>query len=65
MNLHDIPKTMVSNRDSKFLNHFWRTLWRKLGTSLLFSTSYHPQTEVTNRSLGNLLRSHVGKNLKQ
>ena len=67
--LHGIPKTMVSYRDSKFLSHFWRTLWRKLGISLLFSTSYHPQTdgqiEVTNRSLGNMLWSYVGKNVKQ
>ena len=40
--LHGILRTMVSNRDSEFLRHFWRTLRRKLGTSLTYSTSRHP-----------------------
>jgi hypothetical protein len=67
--LYGVPKTITSNRDSKFISPFWRTFWRKLGTTLQFSSSCHPQTDgqtdVVNRNLGNLLRSFVGKNIRQ
>jgi hypothetical protein len=68
LRLNGVPKTIVSDRDVKFMSYFWKTLWAKLGTKLLFSTTCHPQTdgqtEVVNRTLAMLLRTMVKKNLK-
>ncbi|GJW59663.1 putative CCCH-type zinc finger family protein [Tanacetum coccineum] len=66
---HGVPKNLTFDRDVKFVSHFWRTLWTRLGSKLQFSSSHHSQndgqTEVVNRSLGNLLRSLIGDNTKQ
>ena len=68
MRLHGVPKSMVSDRDTKFLRYFWHSLWRRMGTYPKFSTTCHPQidgqTKATNRSLSTLLRVLVKKNAK-
>jgi hypothetical protein len=57
--LNGVLNTIVSDRDDKFLSHFWQTLWLKLGTKILFSTTCHPQTDgqtvVVNRTLSTML----------
>jgi hypothetical protein len=40
-----VPKAIISDRDPKFLAEMWKGIFRRLGTKLLTSTAYHPQTD--------------------
>jgi transposase InsO family protein len=66
--LHGVPNTIVSDRDTKFHSHFLTTLWAKLGTKLLFSTTCHRRTngktEVVNSTLSTKLRVVLKKYIK-
>ena len=61
--LHGLPKTIVSDRDSRFTGAFWQELFRLVGTELATSTSYHPQsdgqTEIVNKWIEGYLRNYV------
>ncbi|KAE9267076.1 hypothetical protein PR003_g31906, partial [Phytophthora rubi] len=58
---HGLPEAFVSDRDPRFVSHFWQHLFRLFGTRLDMSTADHPQTggqtERVNRVLEDILRS--------
>ncbi|GJT68042.1 putative reverse transcriptase domain-containing protein [Tanacetum coccineum] len=60
---HGVPVLIISDRDSKFTSHFWKSLNEALGTQLDMSTAYHPQTdghsERTIQTLEDMLRACV------
>ncbi|WVZ77744.1 hypothetical protein U9M48_025571 [Paspalum notatum var. saurae] len=44
VSLHGIPVTITSDRGSVFVSRFWEHLQTALGTKLIRSSAYHPQT---------------------
>jgi len=61
--LHGVPKSIVSDRDSKFVSKFWQSLHDALGTKLSLSVAFHPQTdgqsERTIQALEDMLRACI------
>ena len=39
-----MPVPIVSYRDPRFTAHFWKVFQRAMGTQLIMSTAFHPQT---------------------
>jgi len=67
--LHGIPKTIISDRGTLFVARFWEQMQLALGTKLIRSSAYHPQTdgqtERVNQILEDMLRAcviHYDKN---
>ena len=62
--LHGVPDDIVSDRDVRFMSHFWAALHDAFGTKRNMSTKNHPQTdgqtENANGVLEDTLRHFVG-----
>nr|GFC12332.1 putative reverse transcriptase domain-containing protein [Tanacetum cinerariifolium] len=58
---HEIPVSIINDRDSRFVPKFWMSLQNALGTRWDMSTAYHPETnnqsERTIQTLKDMLRA--------
>jgi transposase InsO family protein len=63
VSLHGTPLEISSDRGSIFTSKFWGSFQKAMGTNILFSTAYHPQTsgqvERVNQILEDMLRACV------
>ena len=63
MRLQGVPKSIISDRDSRFTSKFWKSIQNTLGTRLKFSTAFHlqadEQSEHTIQTLGDKLRAYA------
>ena len=61
--LHGVPVSIVLDRDPMFTTHFWKSFQKAMGTKLMMSTAFHPQTdgqsERTIQVLEDMLRAFV------
>nr|GEW76325.1 putative reverse transcriptase domain-containing protein [Tanacetum cinerariifolium] len=60
---HEIPVSIICDRDRRFTSKFWRSFQKALGTDISLSTTYHPETdgqsERTIQTLEDMLRACV------
>ncbi len=61
---YGIPRQVITDRDPRWRNEFWKEICRLMGMKRVLTTSHHPQadgqTEILNQTLEIALRSYVG-----
>ena len=66
--IHGCPKSIVSDRDPKFVSGLWTDFCKLIGATRAMSTAFHPQTdgqtERMNRFLEEILRHYVSPHQK-
>ena len=53
--LHGLPRSIVSDRDPRFVSKCWQGLWSLLGTKLRMSNAYHPQTDGQSEAMNRVV----------
>jgi transposase InsO family protein len=63
---HGLPRAIVSDRGTQFINDVWKEVYRLLQIERRLSTAYHPQTdgatERMNEIVETVFRTYINQN---
>jgi hypothetical protein len=59
VSLDGLPQTIISDRGAQFVARFWEQLQESLGTKLIRSSAYHPQTDGQTERVNQILKDMV------
>ena len=57
--LHDIPSSIIIDKDKIFLSHFWKEIFLLQGTILKKSIAYPPQTDGQSKVVNRYLEAYL------
>ena len=62
---HGLPRSIISDRDSKLMSHFWQALCRRLDIKMRSSSAFRPQTngqaERANQTMKQVFRTLIAQ----
>ena len=62
---HGLPRSVICDRDSKFLSLFWQTVMQFLGVSARTTSGFHPQENGLAKRTNQTLRQYIRGYAKQ
>ena len=54
--LHSLPRSIISDCGTQFVNNFWKFLCKRLGISVRLSTTWRPKTNGQSKRLNGVMK---------
>ena len=56
---HGLPRSIISDRGTQFVNDFWQFLCKRLGIDVRLSTAWHPETDGQTERINGVMEQYL------